>query len=120
MKTTSTTRKAALRIKAIKYNTGQACINGHLADRYTATYQCVECHKLRHHNRYGKLIRDIGEEEAAVIIRDIWKKNSQRFRDDNKEKQKKYMRDYMRQYVKSDQGKENVRKAGEVYRDKNK
>jgi hypothetical protein len=41
------TRKEAKAKGLKRYFTGNACKNGHITERYTCNYECVECDKLR-------------------------------------------------------------------------
>lgn len=44
---TRLTRKRARRLGLKRYFTGEPCGHGHLSERYTDSYQCVECIRLR-------------------------------------------------------------------------
>jgi hypothetical protein len=43
----STSRKAAKSLGAIRYSSGQPCLSGHRAPRYTRNGECCECARIR-------------------------------------------------------------------------
>lgn len=65
--TIPTTRAEARRIGAKRYRTGEACANGHLADRYTSSGNCVLC-RNRNYQRSGNVPRPY--QTIAVTVGD--------------------------------------------------
>lgn len=52
------TRAEAIKRGLPRYSTGKPCCNGHRCERYTATWQCVECCRVNQRRHYRKLTPD--------------------------------------------------------------
>lgn len=62
-----TTRKAAIAAGLNKYYTGEACRNGHIAERYTTSGTCAGCLAESPGRRYNAEIRDSQDERRNAF-----------------------------------------------------
>lgn len=64
-------RQDAQALGLSKYFTGKACANGHRAERYTSSGQCVECAKSAAritHNRTWRLVLKVDNDQKRAIL----------------------------------------------------
>ena len=72
------TRKAALAGRLRHYFTGELCRNGHIAERYTVNWHCVECTAESQRRRLNlpkpvAVNREWAETFANTQLRNVWR-----------------------------------------------
>lgn len=86
---TTMTRKEA-RTQGLKfYNTGEPCVNGHYADRYTSNGGCVECLAEQKAKRDPADIKAYNKKYYADNV-DRFAEYNRRFRQNNPNYQREY------------------------------
>ncbi|ABO60569.1 hypothetical protein LA345_38770 (plasmid) [Burkholderia vietnamiensis] len=98
------TREQAAEQGLTRYFTGEACRNGHIAERNTKSRRCVECERRRAYASYKKAMQTDPAARRAAIAASV-KRHYQRhaaeilakkkkYYEENAEAIKKRMRDY--------------------------